>query len=92
MHGKEHPVKKRTVYKNHLIVGESFQRQKKGSWVSQYTLTREASAGNGNDFRSHQYQFNAIFRTQHEADEYALQRAQQWIDRAERAGSFLTGS
>jgi hypothetical protein len=36
-------------------VGESFQREKKGSWVSQYTLTREESAGNGNDFPSHQY-------------------------------------
>jgi hypothetical protein len=36
-------------------VGESFQREKKGSWVSQYTLTREESAGNGNYFPSHQY-------------------------------------
>jgi hypothetical protein len=88
-------VKLRTVYKNHLIVGESFQRKKNGSWVSQYTLTREESAGNGNDFPSHQYQFNAVFRTEREADEYALQRAQQWIDRTERtmgAGSLITDS
>jgi hypothetical protein len=51
------------TYKNHLTLGESFQRDKNGSWVSQHTLTREESAGNGNDFPSHQYQFNAIFRT-----------------------------
>jgi hypothetical protein len=88
-------VKLRSVYKNHLIVGESFQREKKGSWVSQYTLTREESAGNGNDFPSHQYQFHAVFRTEREADEYALERAQQWIDRTERAmgaGAFITDS
>ena len=74
-------MKLRITYKNHLIVGESFPRAKNGSWVSQYTLKREESAGNENDFPSHQYQFNAVFRTEREADEYALLRAQQWIDK-----------
>lgn len=74
-------MKLTAVYKNYLIVGESFQREKNGSWVSQYTLTREKSAGNGNDFPSHQYQLNAIFQTERGADEYAVQQAQQWIDK-----------
>jgi hypothetical protein len=95
LHEKEHRVKLKTVYKNHRIAGESFQREKKGSWVSQYTLVREESAGNGNHFLSHHHQFNAIFRTEREANQYALQRAQQWIDRTERtmvADSSITDS
>jgi len=73
-------MKLRAVYKNYLIVGESFQREKNGNWVSQYSLTRAEGAGNANDFPSHQYQLNAIFQTERDADEYAVQRAQQWID------------
>jgi hypothetical protein len=51
-----------------------------GSWVARYTLVRRQISGKGNDFPSHQYQFNAIFRTKNEADSYALRRAKDWID------------
>jgi hypothetical protein len=52
-----------------------------GSWVAQYTLVRRETPAKGNDFPSHQYQFNAIFRTKNEADKYALRRAKEWIDK-----------
>ena len=68
-------------YKNCLIRGESFQREKNGPWVPQYTLMRHETGGKGNDFPSSQYQFNEAFPTESEADEYALRRAREWIDR-----------
>jgi hypothetical protein len=74
-------MKKRISYENHLIFGESFQRMEYGSWVAQYTLVRREAPGKGNDFPSHQYQFNGIFRTKNEADKYALRRAKDWIDK-----------
>jgi hypothetical protein len=74
-------MKKRTAYRDHLILGESFQRMKYGSWVAQYTLVRRETRGNANDLTSQQYQFNAIFRTKSEADAYALRRAKERIDK-----------
>ena len=74
-------MKKRIFYGDHLIFGESFQRMEYGSWVAQYTLVRREGPGKGKDYPSHQYQFNAIFRTKNEADKYALQRAKEWIDK-----------
>jgi hypothetical protein len=68
-------------YKNWLVCGESFQREKNGTWVPQYTLIRHETGNKGNDFPSYQYQFNEAFRTESEAEEYALQRAKEWIDR-----------
>jgi hypothetical protein len=73
-------MRKRIAYRDHLILGESFQRMEYGSWVARYTLVRRQISGKGNDFPSHQYQFNAIFRTKNEADSYALRRAKDWID------------
>jgi hypothetical protein len=73
-------MKKRAAYRDHLILGESFQRMKYGSWVAQYTLVRRETSGNANDLK-HQYQFNAIFRTKNEADAYALRRAKDRIDK-----------
>ena len=67
------------TYKTYFIQGESFQRQINGSWIAQYTVTRRES--NGNDFPSHQYQFGQMFRTETEANHFALQKAQEWIDR-----------
>jgi hypothetical protein len=69
------------VYKEHLIRGESFQREENGTWVPQYTVIRRDAATTQTDFPSHQYQFNHVYPTQQEADEYAVQSAQQWIDR-----------
>ena len=68
-------------YKNCLIQGESFQREKNGTWVPQYALTRQEAGTKGNNFPSYQYQFNEAFPTESEADEYALQKAKEWIDR-----------
>jgi hypothetical protein len=64
-----------------VILGESFQRMRHGSWVAQYTLVRRETNGNVNDLPSHQYRFDAIFRTKSEADAYALRRAKERIDK-----------
>lgn len=68
-------------YKNCVIRGESFQREKNGTWIPQYTLMRQESGNKKNDFPSQQYQLNEVFPTESEADEYAMQRAKEWIDR-----------
>jgi hypothetical protein len=69
-------------YKRYSINGESFQREKHGSWVPQYTITREATESN--DFPSHQYQFSHTFSTKNEADCFAVQKAQEWIDKNQK--------
>ena len=70
-------------YKNYLIRGESFQRENNGAWIPRYTLTRPKteSTGKESDFPSQQYQFNESFPTESEADEYALGRAREWVDK-----------
>ena len=74
-------MKASTLYKNYLIRGESFQREENGAWVPQYTLIRQDAAATKLDFPSHQYQFNHACPTEREADEYAAQKAQAWIDK-----------
>ena len=69
------------IYKEHLIRGESFQREENGTWVPQYTVVRQNDPTTEMDFPSHQYQFNHVYPTQREANEYAVQSAQRWIDR-----------
>jgi hypothetical protein len=73
-----------SLYKNYLIHGESFQREKNGAWVPQYTVTRQDGASEKKDYPSHQYQFNHACSTEREADEFAVQKARDWIDRAAR--------
>jgi len=69
-------------YKDYLIQCEAFQREKHGTWVPQYTVTRQDDAPQTKmDFPSHQYQFNHTYPTQHEANEFAEQIAQRWIDK-----------
>jgi len=68
------------VYKEHLIRSESFQREDNGAWVPQYTVIRQNDPITAMDFPSHQYQFNHVYPTQREADDYAVQSAQRWID------------
>ncbi len=70
-----------TAYKNCLIRGESFQREKNGKWIPQYTLTRQNKVDKTKGFPSQQYQLNEAFETEVEADEFALQRAMEWIDK-----------
>jgi len=70
------------AYRNYLIRGESFQRENHGAWVPQYTLTRQESGDQRTGFPSHQYQFNEAFPTEVEADEFALRRAREWVDKS----------
>ena len=69
-----------SVYKNYLIRGESFQREERGTWVPQYTVTRQDAATEKKEYPSHQYQFNQAYRTEREANEFAVQKARDWID------------
>ena len=75
-------------YKNYFIDSESFQREKHGSWVPQYTISRRISESN--DFPSHQYQFSHTFPTKNEADCFAVQKAQEWIDKTESPDQPIT--
>ena len=74
-------MKSSISYKNCFIRGESFQREKNGTWIPQYLLTRQDTGNKGNDFPSHQYQLNAMFLTEGEADDFAVQQAMEWIDK-----------
>lgn len=67
-------------YKHHLIRGESFQREKNGKWVAQYLITRQLTGGETKGFPSQQYQLYDVFGTEDEADDFALQRAIEWLD------------
>ena len=70
------------LYKDYVIRCESFQREEQGTWVPQYTVTRQDDATKVKvDFPSHQYQFNHAYLTQSEADEFVRQKAQHWIDK-----------
>ena len=71
---------KKAVYKDYLILAESFQREEKGAWVPQYTATRQDGAATTAGFPVQQYQFNHSYCTEREADQFALRYAQQWID------------
>ncbi|MGH7798125.1 MAG: hypothetical protein ACREQ2_24955 [Candidatus Binatia bacterium] len=71
---------KHILYKDYLIRAESFQREKKGAWVPQYTATRQNGAATTVEFPVQQYQFNHCYPTESEADQFALRYAQQWID------------
>ena len=44
-------------------------------------MTRQDTGNKGNDFPSHQYQLNAMFLTEGEADDFAVQQAMEWIDK-----------
>ncbi len=78
--GRAGNLNKDTLYKDYLIHAESFQREKKGAWVPQYTATRRNCAMTTAGFPVQQYQFNHSYRTEREADQFALRYAQQWID------------
>jgi hypothetical protein len=74
-------MKSSISYKNCLIRGESFQREKHGTWIPQYSLVRHKTGSKGHDFPSYQYQFEEAFPTEGEADTYAQQKAKEWIDK-----------
>lgn len=70
-----------TFYKDYSIRGESFQREEHGTWVPQYTVTRQDATTEKKEYPSHQYQFNQAYDTEGEADEFAVQKARDWIDK-----------
>jgi hypothetical protein len=72
-------MKSTISYKNCLIRGESFQRQANGAWIPQYNCTRHET-GKGDIFPSQKYQLPGAFATEDLADDFALQRAMEWID------------
>ena len=74
-------MKSSISYKNCLIRGESFQREKNGKWIPQYTLTRQNTGSESKGFPLQQYQLNEALPTEVEADEFALQKAMEWIDK-----------
>jgi hypothetical protein len=76
-------VNNNVSYKDYFIGCESFQREKHGSWVPQYTITRQVTESN--DFPSHQYQFSHTFDTKNDADCFATQKAQDWIDQKQKS-------
>jgi hypothetical protein len=74
-------MKSSISYKNCLIRSESFQRAQSGSWIPQYTLTRQDTKNKWNGTPSHQTRLDNVFWTENEADEFALQDAMRWIDK-----------
>ena len=69
--------------------GGFLSREKNGAWVPQYTAVRQDAAMETKDYPSHQYQFHHACATELEADEFAAQKARDWID---KAGSYLFGA
>ena len=74
-------MKSTVSYKNYLIRAESFQREKNGEWIPQYNFTRQNIASKGNDFSAQQYQLNEALPTEDAADDFALRKAMEWIDK-----------
>jgi len=68
-------------YKSYLIRLESFQREEKGEWIPQYYFSRQGIPGMKTDFPSQQYQFNEARRSEAAADDFALGKAMEWIDK-----------
>jgi hypothetical protein len=75
-------MKPSVSYRDYLIQGESFQREENGTWIPQYAWKHFQADGKTkvSTFSSDQYQFHVAFKTENEADKYALDRAKQWID------------
>ena len=73
-------MKTSIAYKNCLIRGESFQREKNGKWISQYNCTRQNNGIKGHDFPSQQFQLSEVFATEDEADDFAMKKAMERID------------
>jgi hypothetical protein len=68
-------------YMNCLIRGESFQLPQSDSWIPRYTLMREGDESESAESLIHHDRLDKVFWTKHEADEFALEDAKQWIDK-----------
>jgi hypothetical protein len=74
-------MKSSISYKNCLICSESFQREGKGGWIPQYTVTRQDAKNPTSGVPAHHAQLDKTFWSENEADEFALQDAMHWIDK-----------
>jgi hypothetical protein len=67
-------------YKNCLVRGESFQLAQSCNWIPRYSLTLQGANNNSHGALSHHDRLDQVFRTENEADEFALKDAMRWID------------
>lgn len=74
-------MKSSISYKNCLIRSESFQPAQSTGWIPRYTLTHQGAKDKWQGALSHHDRLDQVFSTEHEADEFALQDAMQWIDK-----------
>lgn len=74
-------MKSSISYKNCFIRSESFQLAQSSGWIPRYTLTLQGANSNWKGALSHHDRLDKVFWTEHEADEFALQDAMQWIDK-----------
>ena len=68
-------------YRNCTIRGESFQRERNGTWIAQYLVTRRNTGSEGTGFPTQHYQLNEVFATEDQANDFALRRAMEWVDK-----------
>ncbi len=73
-------MKSKMSYKNCLIHSESFQLGQSGSWIPRYALTRLNTDSASNATPSHHDRLDKVYRTEGEADAFALSDAMQWVD------------
>lgn len=73
-------MKNAVSYKNCLVRGESFQLAQSSSWIPRYSLVLQGPNSNPQDALSYHDRLDQVFRTENEADEFALQDAMRWID------------
>lgn len=74
-------MKSSMSYKNCLIHSESFQLAQSNSWIPRYSLMRRDTDSKQDGTPSHHDRLDKVFRTEKEADEFALQDAMQRIDK-----------
>ena len=77
-------MKSMLSYKNCLVRGESFQLAQTSSWIPRYSLTLQGANSSPLGALSHHDRLDQVFRTENEADEFALQDAMRWIDQNSR--------
>jgi len=77
-------MKSMVSYKNCLVRGESFQLAQSSSWIPRYSLTRQGANSTPKSALSHHDRLDKVFRTESEADDFALQDAMLWIDQNTR--------
>ena len=73
-------MKAAIVYKDCIIRGESFQRECNGQWIPQYVVSWQSGGVPRKTFPAQQYQLTGAFASETAADDFAIQRAKDWLD------------